>query len=157
AAGFGYTFVPRQPGFVCQIDGLPDPCNGAPATAYWAYWHGQPGGSWTYSNEGAGSYTPPPGSVEGWAFGARQQPGTPHPPRPAPGPTTPTARPATARPPTVHPTSAAPGPSRSVRPEVSTGGGSAAGPAASATTPAPAGRRPASGTPSPTAGSTSAT
>jgi hypothetical protein len=74
-AGFSYTFVPRYPGFVCTIDKLPNPCNGAPATAYWSYWHAKPHGKWVYSSLGAGTYHPAPGSVEGWAFGSGQQPG----------------------------------------------------------------------------------
>jgi hypothetical protein len=74
-AGFTYSFVPRLPGFICRIDKLPNPCNGAPSTAYWSYWHAQPHGTWVYSKTGAGSYHPKPGSVEGWAFGAGQAPG----------------------------------------------------------------------------------
>lgn len=74
-AGFTYAFVPRFPGFICTIDAKPNPCNGAPATAYWSYWHATPGGTWTYSSTGAGSYDPPQGSVEGWAFGAGTAPG----------------------------------------------------------------------------------
>ncbi len=35
---------------------------------YWAYFHASRGGSWSYSNLGAGSYDPKPGSVEGWRF-----------------------------------------------------------------------------------------
>ena len=74
-AGFTYTFVPRFPGFVCTINQLPNPCNGAPATAYWSYWHAKPLGKWVYSSTGAGTYNPKPGSVEGWAFGAGKPPG----------------------------------------------------------------------------------
>jgi hypothetical protein len=83
-AGFGYSFVPRQPGFICQINSAPNPCNGAPATQYWSYWHGQ-SGSWSYSNAGAGTSNPAPGAVEGWAFGAGQAPGI-NPPNPDPDP-----------------------------------------------------------------------
>lgn len=86
AAGFTYTFVPRQVGLVCQLDARPSPCNGAPANAYWSYWHGRPGGSWSYSTLGAGSYAPPAGSAEGWAFGAGAQPGAGPPALPAPPP-----------------------------------------------------------------------
>ncbi|HEY2441875.1 MAG TPA: hypothetical protein VGI31_01945 [Streptosporangiaceae bacterium] len=73
-AGFSYTFVPRMPGFVCTINALPKPCNGAPVTAYWSYWHAKPHGKWIYSTLGAGTYNPPPGSVQGWAFGAGTAP-----------------------------------------------------------------------------------
>ena len=74
-AGFTYTFVPKYPGFVCTIDKLPNPCNGAPATAYWSYWHAKRGGKWVYSSSGAGTYKPAPGSVQGWAFGDGKAPG----------------------------------------------------------------------------------
>ncbi len=91
ATGHAVTYVPRQPGFVCTIDRRPDPCNGAPVTAYWSYWHASPGGSWVYSTSGAGA-RPKPGSVEGWAFGAGKPPSTRPPavvkPNPASHPTT---------------------------------------------------------------------
>jgi hypothetical protein len=73
-AGFTYAFVPRFPGFVCQINVKPNPCNGAPSTAYWSYWHAPRKGAWTYSTSGAGSYNPAPNTVEGWAFGAGTKP-----------------------------------------------------------------------------------
>jgi len=62
-AGSSYTFVPRIPGMVCTIDARPDPCNGAPADAYWSYWYAEAGGSWTYATLGAGSRDPAPGGV----------------------------------------------------------------------------------------------
>src|SRR5262249_17728721 len=96
-AGFSYSFVPRQPGLVCQINGKPDPCNGAPTNAYWSYWHAKPGGSWIYSSLGAGSYDPVPGSVEGWSFGAGQPPGI-APPDAAPPPPPPPPQPAQSSP-----------------------------------------------------------
>ena len=74
SAGHRYTFVPRQPGFVCTIDARPDPCNNGPANAYWSYWHAQPGGAWSYGSIGAGSDHPPSGSVDGWAFGSGKPP-----------------------------------------------------------------------------------
>jgi hypothetical protein len=73
-AGFRYTFVSGEPGFVCTIDHRPNPCNGAPATAYWSYWHAKPHGKWRYSTLGAGSYHPRRGWVEGWAFGRGRPP-----------------------------------------------------------------------------------
>jgi hypothetical protein len=159
AAGFSYSFVPRQPGFVCQINRLPppDPCNGAPPpTAYWSYWHARPGGSWTYSSEGAGTFMPPPGSVEGWAFGdGQKQPGIAPPARPAPPPTTSAPRPTTAQPTTARPTKTRP---TAAGPNAATAGSSRpAQPGASSTagtgrpaTPARAGAHPASRTPSAT-------
>jgi hypothetical protein len=78
-AGFTYSFVPKVPGFVCRIDALPKPCNGAPATAYWSYWHAKRGGKWVFAKVGAGSYHPAPGSVQGWAFGAGKAPRIPPP------------------------------------------------------------------------------
>jgi hypothetical protein len=86
-AGHHYTFVRPNMPMVCTIDGRPDPCNGAPGDAHWSYWHAQPGGSWTYASQGAGSRNPPPGSVEGWAFGAGEPPRTPPPAASAPEPT----------------------------------------------------------------------
>ncbi|NUT48929.1 MAG: hypothetical protein HOV94_16720, partial [Saccharothrix sp.] len=58
AAGFGYTYASRQPGFVCRINQKPgadsDKCvTTSPSSAYWSYWHAPAGGSWTYSNQGA--------------------------------------------------------------------------------------------------------
>lgn len=74
-AGFTYAFVPRFPGFICQINVKPNPCNGAPASAYWSYWHApKRGGAWTYSTGGAAGYNPAPGTVEGWSFGAGTKP-----------------------------------------------------------------------------------
>lgn len=73
-AGFSYSFVHNVPGFVCTINHRPNPCNGAPTTAYWAYWHARHGGHWRYSTIGAGSYHPRRGQVEGWAFGSRRKP-----------------------------------------------------------------------------------
>lgn len=71
-AGFTYDATARFGGLLCRIDGRPadDPCiNAPPPDRYWAYWTATaPGGSWTYSDQGAGNRVPPPGSVEGWAF-----------------------------------------------------------------------------------------
>lgn len=81
AAGFTPTRAVQQPGyFVCRINGKPpgDPCQRtSPADAYWSYWHGRPGGGWTYSSTGAADYHPTPGTVEGWAFGAGTPPSSP--------------------------------------------------------------------------------
>jgi len=93
-AGFAFAGTTQFPGLLCRIDGEPasDPCHGAPPPdAYWGYWHAPRAGSWTYSSSGAGSRVPSAGSVEGWSFGDRDEPGM-APPAPA---TTETTRPAT--------------------------------------------------------------
>ena len=77
-AGFTFAGTTQFPGLLCRINGEPasDPCHGAPPpNAYWGYWHAPRGGSWTYSTSGAGSRVPPAGSVEGWSFGDRDEPG----------------------------------------------------------------------------------
>jgi hypothetical protein len=70
--------------FVCRIgvaskgDGserptpAEDPCvSTPPASAYWAFWIADAGqGAWSYSQSGADSYQPAPGSIEGWGFGS---------------------------------------------------------------------------------------
>ncbi|HEX5532561.1 MAG TPA: hypothetical protein VFX33_02340 [Actinomycetales bacterium] len=108
-AGFPYTFHPRFVGLVCTIKSKPDPCNGAPVDAYWSYWHSS-GGSWSYSNEGAGTYRPNAGTSEGWAFGAGAAPraaAAKPTPKPAPEPSS--------APPAPAPT-AAPKPSSAPKP-----------------------------------------
>ncbi|GHJ43995.1 hypothetical protein Cs7R123_13370 [Catellatospora sp. TT07R-123] len=81
-----------------------------PATAYWSYWHADPGqDSWSYSQLGAMGYHPKPGSVDLWTFGATATDGSQGRPRFSPdsvrarntspiGSPTPKPRPTTARP-----------------------------------------------------------
>jgi hypothetical protein len=129
-AGFSYTGTQRFPGLLCRIDGKPAdaPCvHAPPPDRYWAYWIADaPGGAWTYSDLGAGNRTPPPGSVEGWAFsdGCTRAPQGP----PCPIPTTATT--------TGPPTATTGGPSGG------TGGGRDAGSSTSVTSAAgtPGGR-----------------
>jgi hypothetical protein len=67
-AGFSYAFVPRQPGQVCQIDGLPE-CSRNGSDTYWSYWHRTKGSHrWVYSGEGAATYDPEPGDTEAWVW-----------------------------------------------------------------------------------------
>ncbi|MFJ8862318.1 hypothetical protein ACIRD8_28300 [Streptomyces sp. NPDC102451] len=48
-----------------------------PASAYWSYWHADPGAdSWEYSQLGAMPYKPKPGSVDLWIFGGTDIGGT---------------------------------------------------------------------------------
>ncbi|MFK0200291.1 hypothetical protein [Streptomyces lavendulae] len=48
-----------------------------PASAYWSYWHANPGqNTWEYSQLGAMLYKPKPGSVDLWIFGGTDIEGT---------------------------------------------------------------------------------
>ncbi|MFF7849564.1 hypothetical protein ACFZDF_18625 [Streptomyces sp. NPDC007910] len=48
-----------------------------PASAYWSYWHADPGqNTWTYSQLGAMLYKPKPGGVDLWIFGGTNIEGT---------------------------------------------------------------------------------
>lgn len=48
-----------------------------PASAYWSYWHADPGANtWEYSQLGAMLYKPKPGSVDLWIFGGTDIGGT---------------------------------------------------------------------------------
>jgi hypothetical protein len=78
------------PAFVCRIGysgfhggtQYPTPSTEAcivtpPASAYWSYWHADPGQhTWSYSQLGAMSYHPKPGSVDLWFFGSTNVAGT---------------------------------------------------------------------------------
>ncbi|MGW4673008.1 hypothetical protein [Streptomyces sp. NPDC004324] len=56
-----------------------------PASAYWSYWHADPGADgWTYSQLGAMLYKPKPGSVDLWIFGGTNIEGTEGRPRVTP-------------------------------------------------------------------------
>ncbi len=100
-AGFSLTYVQRQPGFVCRINGQPasDPCvNTPPSDAYWGlFWSDGKSGSWSYASAGAGSLHVPDGGyiAFAWQSGARNNPNaapTPHASAPTPS-TAPTAAP----------------------------------------------------------------
>lgn len=56
----------RRDGVLVQINGYPS-SGTADNTHYWAYWHNT-GRGWTYSTEGPNTFTPQPGTVEGWAY-----------------------------------------------------------------------------------------
>ncbi|MFJ7250684.1 hypothetical protein ACIQWA_39420 [Kitasatospora sp. NPDC098652] len=48
-----------------------------PTTAYWSYWHADPGqNTWSFSQLGAMLYQPKPGSVDLWIFGGTNIEGT---------------------------------------------------------------------------------
>lgn len=72
------------PGFVCRINDRPSrsetiPISGRPdyretcrltppSSAFWSYWHADNGGSWTFSQYGAGNRAAIVGGYEGWSF-----------------------------------------------------------------------------------------
>ncbi|MFJ3821145.1 hypothetical protein [Streptomyces nodosus] len=78
------------PAFICRIgysgyqNGKQYPTPGEddcvltpPASAYWSYWHADPGDKdWAYSQLGAMLYKPEPGSVDLWIFGGTDLEGT---------------------------------------------------------------------------------
>ncbi|HSO65998.1 MAG TPA: hypothetical protein VLQ78_12940 [Ornithinibacter sp.] len=150
-AGFSVTYPQQFPGaVVCRVDGVPesDPCvRMPPGDAYWAFFHAERGGSWTYSSNGVASHDPAPGTVVGFRFGSGQQPRV-APPAPAatsePAPTTTQPR-ATSTP---RRTAAAPQPTSAPTTAPPTAPGSTSATAEGSTPGTPGS---ASGTPSPSA------
>lgn len=64
----GFAIAESQPGFVCAINALPDPCPETFDGSFWAYWHSAPGGEWTSYQVGADSSSPARGEIEGWRY-----------------------------------------------------------------------------------------
>jgi hypothetical protein len=109
------------PAFICRIDDDPppsqDPCVATPpVAASWYYWHADAGqDAWSFSQLGATSYQPPPGSVDAWVFGGPNSPPSFSPATvrateagPAGSVSVPTAPSATSPPATTPPTGATP-------------------------------------------------
>jgi hypothetical protein len=144
AAGFTTTGTQKDGiRFVCRINGAPasDPCVlTPPASAYWSYWHVSEG-AWVYSSDGATTYDPDPGEVEGWAFGSGGRPGIAAPAAPAPPTTNPPPRTTASRQPApLPPPPGAPRPSTAgAPPPAAHGGSSGAGPGPTASGPARSG------------------
>jgi hypothetical protein len=96
-AGHALTYVQRQPGFICRIDGKPasDPCvNTPPADAYWSlWWSNGTSGRWAYSSLGPSSLKVPAGGyvAMSWQAGSgKAPPGVspkPHATKPSASPT----------------------------------------------------------------------
>ncbi len=64
----GFTVTDSQPGFLCAINAMPDPCPETFDGSFWAYWHATPDGEWTSYQVGADSSTPARGEIEGWRY-----------------------------------------------------------------------------------------
>jgi hypothetical protein len=166
SAGFSWVGTAQFSDFVCRINGLPtaaeDPCvRTPPAGAYWSYWHAARGGAWTYGSQSAATYDPAAGTVDGWAFGAGDPPGTAPPPVIPPTSQPPPPPPPTSTtPPGSEPTDPGQGDGEESASQPSTSSPSPpSGPVASVTTgsspsesPQPSRSRPASATAVPTAG-----
>ena len=81
AAGFSTEGTQRDGGaFVCRLDGKPsaasENCASTPPVAKsWRYWYADSGGTWKYSQSGAGSRNVVKGGFEGWSFGGGSTPG----------------------------------------------------------------------------------
>jgi hypothetical protein len=120
SAGYDLDEVRTQPGFVCAINGKPDPASSCartpPADAYWGlFWSNGSSGSWSYSSTGAHSLEVPDGGSVGWRWqnsNTRTAPGAPPTTgTPKPEPSKPTKPPKPTKPgpePTKDPTTPAP-------------------------------------------------
>ncbi|MEV0041137.1 hypothetical protein [Streptomyces sp. NPDC050804] len=143
------------PAFICRIGysghqgGKQYPTSGQedcvltpPASAYWSYWHADPGAdTWEYSRLGAMSYKPKPGSVDLWIFGGTDIEGTEG---------RPTLTPDQLRARNTEPVGSGSQDKPAPRPS-GTVGGEAGKPPAPAPTPAPSAKVPAPGAPAPPA------
>lgn len=66
----GFTEVRDPGGFICAIDGLPDPCPTEFTGSYWSYWSAEAGAdAWVTYQEGSDTAVTVPGAVEGWRYG----------------------------------------------------------------------------------------
>lgn len=66
--GAGFTVTDSQPGLLCAINSMPDPCPETFDGNFWAYWNSAPDSEWASYQVGADSSAPVPGSIEGWRY-----------------------------------------------------------------------------------------
>lgn len=64
----GFTATDSQPGFLCAINSMPDPCPETFDGNFWSYWNSAPDGEWESYQVGADSSTPAIGQIEGWRY-----------------------------------------------------------------------------------------
>jgi hypothetical protein len=70
----GHTLTPvdRQPGFICQVDGVPASAscvNTPPGDAYWGlFWSDGTSGKWVYASQGVGTLKVPAGGWVAFVF-----------------------------------------------------------------------------------------
>lgn len=66
--GAGFTATDSQPGFLCAINSMPNPCPETFDGNFWAYWNSTSDSEWASYQVGADSSKPAPGSIEGWRY-----------------------------------------------------------------------------------------
>lgn len=66
----GVAATTGRQGYLCTLAGYPEECPGTFDGEYWNYQHASAGNAWRYSNVGADTHRPVPGSVEGWCYNA---------------------------------------------------------------------------------------
>lgn len=64
----GFTATDSQPGLLCAINSMPDPCPETFQGSYWSYWHGDATAGWVSYQVGADSSNPARGDFEGWRY-----------------------------------------------------------------------------------------
>ena len=56
-------------GYYCTLAGYPSRCPRTYRDQFWQYWHAAGvDAAWVFSQKGAGSHAPQPGSIEGWCY-----------------------------------------------------------------------------------------
>ncbi|HMM81998.1 MAG TPA: hypothetical protein PJ998_02370 [Terrimesophilobacter sp.] len=64
----GFTATDSQPGLLCAINSMPNPCPETFQGSFWSYWHSSGNGEWTSYQVGADSSHPVAGELEGWRY-----------------------------------------------------------------------------------------
>ncbi|MEO6942951.1 MAG: hypothetical protein ABI238_08015 [Terrimesophilobacter sp.] len=64
----GFTAVDSQPGLICAINSMPNPCPETFQGSFWSYWHSTATSEWVSYQVGADASAPKPGDIEGWRY-----------------------------------------------------------------------------------------
>lgn len=64
----GFTTADSQPGFLCAINSMPNPCPETFDGNFWSYWNSTPDGEWSSYEVGADSSAPAIGAIDGWRY-----------------------------------------------------------------------------------------
>lgn len=60
-------------GVICSLNDWPSPCPRKFQGQFWNYWHQSRGQNYVFSEEGAATYRPEPGSIEAWCYNSASQ------------------------------------------------------------------------------------